>query len=221
MALEKELKYGLTESEYKTVLRSLRSHIKSREEQDNYYLDNPRLRLRSKKIGLRVRITNRRHATLTLKQSFSPTGKSGPRALKVRKEWEYALPLGAARAVLRDPQKVLRLNNRIPIILRQQIKRNHWEKLAVLGCLSNLRYTATPDPRFKVELDHYKLFSKNYYEIELESTRPKEADRWLRAWLHGKGIELHPRRTSKLRRFLLELKKRQATDRKKNRRKKK
>ncbi|MCB0418708.1 MAG: CYTH domain-containing protein [Bdellovibrionaceae bacterium] len=221
MALEKELKYGLTESEYKKVLRSLRSHIASREEQDNYYIDNPRLRLRSKKIGLRVRITNKRHATVTLKQSFVPTGKTGPRALKVRKEWEYSLPLGAARAVLRDPQKVLRLNNHIPTILQQQLKKTHWEKLEVLGCLSNLRYTATPHPKFKVELDHYKLFSKNYYEIELESTRPKEADTWLRAWLHEKGIELHPRRTSKLRRFLLELKKGRAAEQKKRRRKKK
>ncbi|MEZ4750058.1 MAG: CYTH domain-containing protein [Bdellovibrionota bacterium] len=221
MALEKELKYGLTESEYKKILRSLRSHIKSREQQDNYYLDNPRLRLRSKKIGLRVRITNRRHATLTLKQSFTPAGKAGPRALKVRKEWEYPLPLGAARAVLRDPQKVLRLNNPIPVILRQQIKKNHWEKLVVLGCLSNLRYTATPHPKFKIEVDHYKLFSKDYYEIELESTRPREADIWLRAWLQERGIELHPRRTSKLRRFLLELKKSQAIERKKHRRKKK
>lgn len=220
MALEKELKYGLTKAEYRKLARAIRPVLEKTEQQDNHYVDHPRLRLRTKKIGLRVRITNRHSATLTLKQSLNARSKSGPAALKVRKEWEYDLPLGAARATLRDPQKLMRLKNRIPSIIRKAVPKKTWENLTVLGTLSNTRHTARPHKDFKIELDHYQLFSKNYYEVELESTRPEQADLWIRGWLHSLGVDVRPRRTSKLRRFLIEFKKRRTPGPRKRRRKK-
>ncbi|NBX76223.1 MAG: CYTH domain-containing protein, partial [Proteobacteria bacterium] len=136
--LEKELKYFLTKQDYDKLLRASRKDILKTLKQLNIYFDDNALRLRKKRIGLRVRIENQEKCTLTLKEPSNIRSKKVPK-LKVRHEWESALPLSLAKQVIKGKAPIGSLKRKPIEVLKHHFSDNQIKKIMPLGAVKTVR----------------------------------------------------------------------------------
>lgn len=199
--LEKELKYLLTKQGYAKLISVTRRHVREKIKHTNYYFDDPRLRLRKKKFGLRIRIQNGNKAFITLKEPAAfPTGKVP--SLKVRHEWETEIPLKTAKAILAGKKQMADLKIKPIQILKRRFNNASLDKIAVLGSVKTLRTVVVCRNRVELEIDKFKMFNKKFYELEVETEKPAFADRTVRLLLRRHRIPYHPITKSKLGRFI-------------------
>lgn len=207
--IEKELKYALTKREYQKLLKACRRRVQRQDHHLNCYFDDSKLRLRKQRYGLRVRIVNGKHAYITLKHPARP-GKKTVRSLKVRKEYEEPIPYKTAKSVIKGKKRVADLRS-IPIrILKHHISREAVQRVRPLGTIRTVRtLVRTNGGSIELEIDKFKLFGHTFYELEVETFRPKRADLVVRALFRQNRITYHPITKSKLGRFLEEWKRNQ------------
>jgi len=181
-------------------MKACRKHIDRKDHHTNYYFDCKRLKLRKRKFGLRIRLVNKRKAVLTLK--FPAKGHhSSMKSLKVRHEFEEPIRMQSAQAIILGKKKVIELKAQPIKVLKKAFPRNHLELIYPLGAVKTVR-TIAKLPKVKIELDSFQMFGKKFYELEVETEKPKSADKAIRNLLRENKIPYHPITKSKLRRFL-------------------
>lgn len=199
--LEKELKYLLTKKDYDTLVRACRKKVVGLVTQTNFYFDDSSLSLRSKRVGLRVRIENNKHCTLTVKEPSNLRSKKVPK-LKIRKEWESRLSLQAAKKLISGKVPIHSLKSKPIQILKTHLS---WEQLIHISPLGSLKTTRTfvlADKSTLLEIDKFKMFKKKFYELEVETNHPSHTDKVVRTLFKKHGISYRPITKSKLGRFL-------------------
>lgn len=201
-ALEKELKYYLDRKSYYRLLKVLRSRIIKQDKLVTYYFDDRKLGLRKKRFGFRVRTNGGTGAKLTLKFP-AKTAEKGPLGFKVRHEFEEEIPMPVAKGLLKGRVRVPEVDAAPVRVLRRHFSRGFLKKLRVLGSLKTKRTLARLG-RFELEIDRCETFGKNFYELELETSRPGAGDKAIRAMLEKHDIPYIPMLQSKLSRFLEE-----------------
>ncbi len=208
MAIERELKYRLTKSDYQKLLRAVRPFKAKKVRQHNYYFDDSHFTLRKNKLGLRIRILGNHRALLTLKRTLKQTRTTGLKAYKVRKEFETNLPFSAAKSIVQRRSAIQDVKAQPIRVLRRMISPKVRNNLRPIGKLSTDRKIVWVQKTLAFEIDRFQIFDKIFYEFEVETTRPTFADKAVREFLHDNHITYRPERTSKLKRFLKELRKR-------------
>lgn len=200
MPIEKELKYLLSAVEYKKLLRFFKRKVLRVERQTNYYFDSDSLDLRRKGIGLRLRKVNNHRAILSLK--YPKKSKTQLAAYKERYEVETVLTYPRANSILKGKQAITKINALPVRTLKKMISNGTAADIHKLGRLQNRRTFIRLNGGLVMELDQYDLFGKRYYELELETERPKKADRLIRHYLKKNDIPARPCKKSKLARFI-------------------
>jgi uncharacterized protein YjbK len=203
--LEKELKYRLSQEAYSRLRRALKRETKSIQKSATYYFDHPKQTLRKKGIGLRIRIVENRKAILTLKLPAPISPNRGPRAYRVRREYECSLPLSRAKAALREKGGMAKLAYPPLRILRREIGQGEVSALRLIGRMSMVRAKAIVESFF-LEVDRFRCFGKAFYELEIETDQPDRADQMVRKLFRRLEIPYVPSSLSKLGRFLKEWK---------------
>lgn len=203
--LEKELKYFLTKQDYQKLLSACKKHVGKTVRQTNFYFDDPALKLRKKRIGFRIRLVDQKRAVVTLKhpaKGFVPKVPS----LKVRHEYEEEIPLKLAKAVLKGKKHILDVDAAPVEILKTFFSKGYLKRLKPLGSVDTIRTFVRPKRSLELELDRFKMFKQKFYELEVETTNPRLADKEVRALLQKCGIPYLPTTKSKLGRFIDEWK---------------
>ena len=199
-SIEKELKYRLSVDEYRRLLRVLKPQIVRQSHLQTYYLDDPALRLRKRRCGLRVRITDGAKAAVTLK--FPARGRgSRHKAYKRKHEFEKGIRFPTARKIIAGEVPITGLGSLPLQILRRMFPDSVLEGVGPLGCLTTYRTLA----RFEsldFELDRCLLYDKRFYELEIETEEPDETDATVRTLFRAHGIRYSPSTESKLAKFL-------------------
>ena len=204
--IEIELKYRLDRWGHEKLRRAFSGRWK-RLRTVSYYFDTPKLYLKKNRIGLRIRIIDGRRAMLTAKFPMAPTN-GGPRALKIRREYEVPIPLSRAKSLIRGTRHFL-AETSLPIVkLKSQIPIQEMALLTTLGRMNMSRAKASVEG-LPLELDRWQVFGRNYYELEVETRNADRAHREVQDLLKSLGIPCRPEGTSKLARFLKEWRKRQ------------
>ncbi|MGE3759362.1 MAG: CYTH domain-containing protein [Pseudobdellovibrionaceae bacterium] len=205
--IEKELKYALTKRDYQRLMRACRKKVRLQSEHLNCYFDDPKLKLRKKKYGLRVRIVDDKKAFVTLKHP-ARAGKKAVRSLKVRKEYEVPVNYKTAKAIIKGKKPLMDLRNMPVRVLRSAFSKNALQRIQPLGTIRTLRTVVVANGgSLELEIDKFKLFGHSYYELEVETFRPKRADQIVRWLFKENNIPYHPITKSKLGRFIEEWKK--------------
>lgn len=199
--LEKELKYFLSKKDYERLIKASRKQIERSVKQTNFYFDDKKLALRKKRIGLRVRIENNSTCTLTVKEPSKLRSKKLPK-LKIRKEWEVTLPLSLAKKLIRGKISISSLNTRPVQVLKQYFSKDYLETIQPLGAVKTVRTLVLAEKDTLLEIDKFKMFQQKFYELEVETENPVEADKVVRTLLKKHGIACRPITKSKLGRFL-------------------
>jgi len=199
--IEKELKYYLTKTQYEKLIKSSRPDQIRTIKQINYYFDDSLLRLRKRKLGLRIRLEDGQIGTLTLKE---PAGKLHPklRKLKIRYEWESPISIATARSVIKHKKPIASLNKKPIRILKKHFSDKELSGLKTLGNIKTTRTLICLSKDLTIEIDKYKMFNQKFYELEVESHYPEEADRHVRIFLKKHRIPYRPISQSKLGRFI-------------------
>lgn len=200
-SLEKELKYHLDRKSYQRLIRACSKRISKRDRLVTYYFDDKKLGLRKKKFGFRLRTNGGKGPVLTLKYPAKGPAR-GPVGFKVRHEFEQAIPAKIAKALLKGKMTLAEINARPVNILKKHFSNSYLEKIKVLGSMKTSRTMAKLANKFQMEIDRCETFGKKFYELELETSRPKSADEAVRGLLEKHGIPYLPVEQSKLSRFL-------------------
>jgi len=201
--LEKELKYGLTRTNYQKLLRS-QTGRKRVEYQTNVFFDTPTLELRRRKIALRLRMLKHGSSLLTLKcpPPHRSRSSSRNRAIHIRQEWETPFAQEKAMAVIRTPS---RLKTMLPKPFFEFSKRlfpeNLWTRIRPLGKMTTRR-TLVYLPSFLLEVDRCEMFGRIFYELEVETKYPEKVDKQIRSLLRANDIRFFPEPRSKFSRFV-------------------
>lgn len=201
--LEKELKYHLDKESYARLIRVCRASVVKRDRYVNYYFDDPKLGLRRRRFGFRLRTIHGKKPKLTLKFPAKTPARL-PRGFKVRHEYEEEIPVAKARALLGGKVTVLDLTASPIRQLKRYFSDDYLASLVILGSMKTHRTLATLPGKFSIEIDRCEMFGKFFYELELETDRPKAADRAVRELLKANGIAYRPVAESKLARFMKE-----------------
>ena len=208
--LEKELKYELSKSDYLKLIRVLKPKSKKRLQLTNYYFDDSSLTLRKKKYALRIRISHngtKETVLFTLKYPGKQP-KNAPRALKVRVEHEVLINRDVAKRILNKRGRISDVDLAPMRILRRHFTKSELSKVRPLGLIQTRR-TVVPLPgKLELEIDRCKVFDKKFYEVEVETSSPRRADREIKILLESHGIPYLPITRSKFARFLGEWKRR-------------
>lgn len=208
MAVEKELKYKITAATYRQLIAILKASqsIQGIHLQKNTFFDTPDRALLAAGCVLRLRVENRSTAYLTLKGSKSGAGKI--RGFSARKEWESKISMARATRILKTPASVLGLGNEPVRRLKQAFKKSELSslnQLKVLGSFSTHRTKA--DIGLPLEVDQFRVGTKTYYEIEVETTQPARTARRLGVFLEVFRLRAIPESRSKFQRFKASLRK--------------
>ena len=201
MPLEREFKFRLSASELARLKRAGRVCELSR--QINYYFDVfPELPFSRHRIGIRIRNQNGNYF-LTIK--FPAQGNRQKRGFHVQEEWESALSRESAQKVIRGKTTLTSLRARPIQILKKNGAKLPLKNIHRVGSMKNVRYRLEyPGPLF-LELDHFTIGKKHFYEAECETSRPKSDLKAIRALWRTTKIPLRAEGRSKLARFLLVL----------------
>lgn len=200
-AIEQELKYSLTPEEHEKLLHSLRKLKRIRKVQTNVYFDTTDLDLRKKRIALRVRFyRDAPAAILTFKRATSGRSSS-MKGFKQREEQEITISLAKARKMVKGFSLGL-LAPQIKNLLKKEFSSETLSEVKPLGRVQNKRVLIHILPRLILEVDHYTVFGRHFYELEIETSRPKAVDQWVRKTFKKNKIKYKPEETSKLKRFL-------------------
>jgi uncharacterized protein YjbK len=200
--LEQELKYSLRKVDYFKLLKAYRKRKTATIRQTNYYFDDPKLRLRKKRFGLRIRLIDGEKAVITLKHPARVQGGKGFSALKVRHEYEEEITLKAAKSILKGKRRLIDLDVEPVRVLKKVFSNGYLSKISPLGAIKTTRTVVPLKNRIELELDRCKMFDERFYELEVETTRPHFADKSVRAVLDFYDIPYEPLAKSKLGRFL-------------------
>lgn len=199
--VEAELKYGLDERGYRKLVR--RFPGARRFVQRNHYFEDPRgLALRRAGCGLRIRFVRGKAPVLTLKCPAAGASAQGPRSFKVREEHEARLALSVALAVARGTRSIASLPARPAALLRERLAPEALARVVPIGAMTTTRLARRWRDGLVVEIDRFDVFGTRHYELEIETFRPKETDRLVRALFRELEIPYRPVRLSKLGRFL-------------------
>lgn len=185
--METEFKFALTKQEY-ALLKKL-TDPRREKRQSNTYFDDEKMTLLKNKAGLRLRLENGR-AYLTLKQDSASTARKTGSGLHSRFEWETRLASKGASLLLKPSNEVTRV----------VAKRFGTETLGNLRPIGTLKTWRRPLPLgpYLAELDRWTVGKRIFYELELETNRPAQARQFLKVAFRQLGIQLRPRRTTKL-----------------------
>lgn len=205
MNSESELKYSLTAKEFKTLKKHLSPFPHDSKKQINYYFDSVNLALKKKKIGLRIRITEKKTPMLTIKFPKSHKTKNLA-ALKVRYEYEEPISNKDAQRVLKGGKGICDLKTKPIRILKYKVAQKSLDQLVKLGALKNHRTTYKFAHGLILELDQFTYFGKSFYELEIETSKPNQTDLKMRELFKNLKIKYRPEKKSKLARFLKEWK---------------
>lgn len=201
--LEKELKYNLTRTGYLRLLKKFERRASKRLRLATHYFEHPKLLLRARGIGFRVRIADGTSAFLTLKHP-PRRRQEGLAAYRIRHEYEEEIPLQDARALISGRKHLLDLKSMPIDILREIVPHSSFDRLAIIGAMFMTRTKVRLDKSTLLEIDRYRIFGKNFYELEIETNKPKTTDARVRVVLAELKIPYEPSRQSKLARFLEE-----------------
>jgi uncharacterized protein YjbK len=124
------------------------------------------------------------------------------KSLKVRHEFEEAIRMQSAKAIIKGKKKVIELKAQPIKVLKKAFPRNHLDLVYPLGAVETVRTIAKLPKSIEIELDTFKMFGKRFYELEVETEKPKSADKAVRNLFRENKIPYHPITKSKLGRFL-------------------
>ena len=206
-SIENELKYLLTEADFTKLKRYLKTvYPFSIKTQRNYYFDTSNLELRAKKIGLRIRYENKsRTPILTLKFPAKSTVRA-LRAFRSRNEIEAKLNSKLAVGLLKARISFNQIKLPPIALLNSMVAASLIESMIPLGSMVNSRIKFKWTNGLVLELDRFKIFDQIFYELELETDKPKRGDLLVRELFKDLKIRYKPSGKSKLARFI-ELKK--------------
>jgi len=199
VAIERELKYRLTKTEYLRLKKALKQFPQKVQHQSNYFFDDPNFILDKNKIGLRLRKVNGQKAILSVKKS--PTKQSSIRGYSVKTEIDSLLSAAQVRALLKHPKTILQLRHAPIVFLKKTVPAAKLQGLRRLGCMKTKRMKI-PYKNFLIELDAVSMFTDRFYELEVETTKPKQVQKQLKALFEEINIQPRPGDKSKLNRFL-------------------
>jgi uncharacterized protein YjbK len=163
------------------------------------------LGLRKKKIGLRVRILGSQKAIVTIKFP-KPSKKNTISSLKMRYEYEAPIPVKVAKKILKGKKGIETLDIEPITILKSKTAASLFKRLVCLGELTTQRTIYHYNRDFSLELDESTYFGKTFYELEVETKKPKSTDKEVRKLLKKTNVKCRPENISKLQRFLKEWK---------------
>jgi uncharacterized protein YjbK len=201
----------LSKRNYSRLVKLLKPQILKNLQLVNYYFDDPELSLRKGKFGLRIRLVDGKQFFFTLKYPAKTTGQEKlPRALKIRHEHEVRIPTRTAKLLLKGDLQVMDLDVQPIRILRRHFPKGSLEKVRYLGMIHTKRTVVPLKSKLELEIDSFGLFGKRFYELEVETSQPKKADKMIRVLFKEYKIPYLPLSRSKLGRFIQEWKKRQS-----------
>lgn len=199
--LEKELKYYLTRQDYQKLLGAWEKKIRYSVHHTNYYFDDAKLRLRKKRFGLRIRILDGKKAVVTLKHPAKGPVADVP-SLKIRHEYEEEIPYKTAKLVIKGKKKLIDVDATPVRVLRSMFPKSYLTKVRPLGSVETVRTIVQAPKKLELELDRFKMFNQKFYELEVETSNPRRADRTVRVLFEKHGIPYLPITKSKLGRFI-------------------
>jgi uncharacterized protein YjbK len=203
LPVERELKYRLTRDEHRRIFSKSRALIFARHIQKNHYFDTKHGLLRRRGIGLRLRVQD---GTSVLSVKYGT--KSQRPGYTIRVEIESRISSRVARNLIRDRVRMIDLNTAPVRKLRTLVSSRVLSDLRRLGMISTRRVEIRALFGGVIELDKFRIFEDEHYELEMETTRPRIADRNIRAWFRTLGVKHRPCRIPKLGRFFRALGKR-------------
>lgn len=205
---ERELKYELNKKDYARLLQLFKPISRPPQKLVSYYFDAPNLPLRQERFGLRVRIIDGKRALLTLKHPATHRSHDVPNGFKVRQEEEVGIPLTIAKALIRRRRKITELGLSPVRSLRRIFPNGDLDKVNPLGSMKMERTMVPLVTGLQLEIDHFQVYQKHFYELEIETDRPIRTQKILRSFLRPYHISLRPLNRSKLECFLKAWKKR-------------
>lgn len=197
--LETELKFSLTQEQYRTVHKWLADTGATLTRNfTNHYFDTPECVLRERGYGLRLRVYPHDQTILTLK---GPDQSGGEAGLSVRAEWEEKVDPSLASECIHGRRHLESFNGTRPWLeLEKRLRGPELVRLGCLGGLSTRRISARRDG-FQVELDACTVGSHDFFELEIESPAVDRARTWVTVLFVDLDIPLLPSRITKLGRF--------------------
>lgn len=199
---ERELKYELNKQDYTRLLQLFKPISLPPQKLVSYYFDAPNLPLRHRKFGLRVRIIDGKRAFLTLKHPATHRSHGAPKGFKIRREEQVCIPLTVARALIRKRRKITKLGLSPVRSLRRVFPNGDLDKVSPLGSMKMERTLVPLNIGLQLEIDHFRVYRKHFYELEIETDRPMRTQKVLRSFLRPHHIPLKPLNRSKLECFL-------------------
>ena len=204
-SVETELKYSLSKEEYLKLKKYLKIFFIHKKQQTNFYFDTPQLNLKKNKIGLRIRIEDSHQATLTMKLPAKKI-KSSMAGLKVRIEIETPVKMTTATTLIKNKKNISSLKNKAIKKLSQTVTKPDLDALICLGSLKNERIVFQHPEIGILELDRSHFFGTTFYELEIETDKPRKIHPQITHLFRELKIVYCPGQQSKLERFLREWK---------------
>jgi len=198
---EIELKYGLNKRQYDRLRSLLKHQQKKVSKQLNIYFDDRRRSLQRKGSALRIRIANGKSAHLTVKFR-KLVQRSAPKGLKVRAEYEVRIPVPKAKALMGGKAKILDLRCHPMRRLRRRLGKSSDISLGPIGKIRTTRHKFRWHNGLVLELDHFTIGHRHYYELEVETAHPIRTDRKIRQFFKENALPVRPELQSKLARLL-------------------
>lgn len=200
--IERELKFELTPQEYRRIQERLR-HIGWRSLHfTNFYFDTPKLDLRLRRFGLRIRFAAGRDVAVVTLKFPAPMEAGSPASLKARHEFEKEIPVEKAKKIVAGSLSLLTAGGKIARILRDSFPAPVLQGLHCLGNMKMLRLHGEVSHQ-SIELDKFSVFGETYYEMETETNDPERAEVIALTLLECCDVQPKPLDASKLQRFIL------------------
>ncbi len=189
--MENELKFGLLPEHFHKLRRRAKGPGRK---QINAYFEAPGNTLKKRGIGLRIRLEDGKRAFLTVK---APSGEKHKRGWHQRQEWESALPVSKAKALMAGRLEWASLKAAPISALRKIFPGLDFKSLRPLGQLKTDRFDLRIGA-WLCELDRWSVGSHRFYELELETDHLAVAEKEVRRYLRELSIPVRPRSTTKL-----------------------
>lgn len=195
---EVEIKLGLDQAEYETVINHFKDVMADELEQWNIFFDTAELKGRKNGMTIRLRRVKSLHAET--KWYFTVKGGgSYISGVATRPETECEISEALAQTIMDEPSKLF---SNVPVIIQEEIKHCKSEKFCIVGDMTTIRRVIPYDGMI-LECDELMLPNgEKHYEIEIENDDPTSSMNKIRHKLNSLNINVRPSPAGKIGRLM-------------------
>lgn len=195
---EVEIKLGLEESEYRTIIDDLKDAMADELDQWNIFFDTKELTGRRNGMTIRLRQVKSLHAD----PKWYFTVKGGGTFIKgvaTRPETECEISVDLAQKIMETPSQLF---NNVPKIIQAELEHCKEARFSIVGDMRTIR-RVIPYHGMVLECDEMMLPNGDrFYEIEIENDDPEASMKKIKDKLASLNIEVRPSPSGKIGRLM-------------------